>query len=104
MLNDCVTEAALYVLLFAFPAGAVAVILHRPAPVMVTVVPLTEHGCPLAGPEKLTASPELDVALTVKGLLPYCTLGNAPRLMDCDCVVEPCGRIMKLPDAGVAAL
>jgi hypothetical protein len=85
MLSDCVSEAALYVLLLF----AVAVILHRPAPVMVTVVPLTEHGCPLAGPEKLTGSLELDVALIVKGLPPYCALGNDPKVMVCDCVVDP---------------
>ena len=104
MLNDCVTEAALYVMLFACPPDCDAVILHRPAPVIVTVVPLTEHGCPLAGPEKLTGSPEFDVALTAKGLPPYCTLGNVPKVIICDCVVEPCGRMVKVPDTGVAAL
>ena len=89
MLNDSVTEVALYVLLFTCPAGAVAVIWHRPAPVMVTVVPLTEHGCPLAGPAKLIVSPELDIALTVKGLLPYCALGNVPKVIVCDLAAEP---------------
>src|ERR1700739_547518 len=88
MLSDCVTEAALYVLLFACPAGAVAVILQRPAPVMVTVVPLTEHG-PFADAERLTVSPELDAALTVKGLPPYWTLGNDPKVMVSDCVLAP---------------
>jgi hypothetical protein len=104
MLNDCVTEAPLYVLLYACPAGAVAVILHRPAPVVVPlavpVVVATVHG---PDAEKLTSSPDVDDALT-ENALPYCTLGNAPKVMVCDCVVEPLGRIIKLPDAGVAAL
>jgi len=88
------------------PAGTDAVIVHKPAPVVVplavpVVVP-TLHG-PIAGAEKLTGCPELDVALTVNPP-PYCTPGNVPKLIVCDCAVEPCGRIVNVADTGLAAL
>ena len=106
MLNDCVTEAALYVLLFgAEPVGADAMILHIPAPVVVPLaVPVDEPT--VHGPDttkKLTGSPELDVALT-ENVLPYCTVGNDPKMMVCGCVLEPCGVIANVPDTGVAEL
>jgi hypothetical protein len=90
MVNDWVTEAALYVLLFgAGPVGADAVILHKPAPVVVPlaapVVVFTVHG---PDAEKLTGSEAEDDALT-ENPLPYCTFGNGPKLIVCDCVVEP---------------
>jgi hypothetical protein len=72
-------------------------------PLAVPVVALTVHGCPLAGPEKVTGSP-VDVALTENPVLPYCTLGTGPQVMVCDCVVDPCGRMVNVPDTGVAAL
>jgi hypothetical protein len=87
MVNDWVTEAALYVLL----PDADAVIMHRPAPVVaplaVPAVAPTLHG-PVEVAEKLTGSPELDVALT-ENPVPYCTFTNGAKLMVCDCVVDP---------------
>jgi hypothetical protein len=93
------------VLLFgAGPPGADAVILHKPAPVVAPlaapVVAPTLHG---PDAEKLTGSEADDDALTVNPL-PYCTLGNGAKVMVCGCVVEPLGRIVNVPDAGVAAL
>ena len=87
-------------------AGAVAVILHKPAPLVVPLAVLavlaTAHG-PFAGAEKLTGSPDVDVPVT-ENPLPYCTGGKAPRVMVCDCTFEPCGRMVNVPDTGVAAL
>lgn len=90
MVNDWVTEAALYVLLFgAAPPAADTVILHKPAPVAaplaVPVVAPTLHG---PDAEKLTGSDAEDDALT-ENPLPYCTLGNGAKVIVCDCVVEP---------------
>jgi hypothetical protein len=78
-------------------AGAVAVIEHTPTPVM---LPLVVHG---PDAEKLTGSEAEDDALT-ENPLPYCTLGNGAKVMVCDCVVEPLGRIVNVPETGVAAL
>lgn len=105
IVNDWLTEAALYVLLFgAGPAGADAVILHKPAPV---VEPLAEPvvAPTLHGPEaeKLTGSEAEDDAVT-ENPLPYCTLGNGAKVMVCGCVVEPAGKMVNVPDTGVAAL
>jgi hypothetical protein len=65
-------------------AGAVAVIVHLPAPVVVPVaVPVvapTVQG-PLAA--KVTPAPDEEVALT-ENPLPYCTPGNCERLIVCD--------------------
>lgn len=104
-MNDRVCEAALYMELPDCPAGAVAVILHKPAPVTVPFAVLVDVPT-VHGPDavKLTGSPDVAVAVTVNTLLPYCTLGSGPKVMFCDCVVEPCGRIMNVPDTGVAAL
>ncbi len=52
--------------------------LQLPAPVMVTVLPLTVQ-LPLA--LKLTGSPDEAVALTVKGGLPKVLLAKAPKLI-----------------------
>jgi hypothetical protein len=92
-LNDWVTEAGLYVL---FPACD-AVILHTPTPL---VVPLVVHGPDAV---KLTDKPEEDDALN-ENVLPYCTLGNGAKVIVCDVVLEPAGRIMNVPEAGLAAL
>ncbi len=66
-------------------------IVHNPAPFVVPlavpVVAPTLHG-PVAGAEKLTGCPELDVALT-ENPPPYCTLGNGPKLIVCGCMLEP---------------
>lgn len=85
MANDCVNDAGLYVLL----PGAETVMVHKPAPVAAPlavpeVVP-TVHGPDAA---KLTGSEAEDDALTEKPL-PYGTLGNGPKLIVCDCTVEP---------------
>ena len=64
-----------------FP-GAIAVIVHKPTPV---VAPPVVHG-PEA--ENVTVSPEEAVALSEK-VLPYCTFGNGPRVMVCDWMLEP---------------
>ena len=78
-------------------AGADAVIEHTPIPV---TVPLVLH-CPDA--VKLTPKPEEDVALNEK-VLPYCKFCNCGKLIVCDCVLEPCGRIVNVPDTEFAAL
>jgi hypothetical protein len=64
------------------PAGADAVILHGPTPV---VPPLTVHGPDAV---KLTCSPEEDNALN-ENVPPYGTFGNCGKLIVCDCVLEP---------------
>jgi hypothetical protein len=78
MLNDWTTEAALYVLF----AGADAVMVHNPTPVM---APLVVHGPDAA---KLTARPEEDDALN-ENELPYCAIGNCGNRMVCDCRLDP---------------
>ena len=88
----------------AGPAGDDAVIVHNPAPVVaplaVPAVAPTVHG---PDAEKLTGSEAEDDALT-ENPLPYCTPANGAKVMVCDCVVEPAGRIANVPDTGVAAL
>ena len=93
MVNDWVTEAAVYVLL----AGADAVILHTPTP---EIVPSVEHGPDDA---KLTGAPTEDIALN-ENVLPYCTFGNCAKLIVCAVRLEPCGRIVNAPDTVLAAL
>ena len=66
--------AALYE---AFPACE-AVIVHEPAPVIVTVEPLTVQ-FPLEA--KVTANPELAVADTTKGASPKILLVSAPKVI-----------------------
>jgi hypothetical protein len=109
MVNVRFTEAALYVgpLLTGCPWATAAVIVHGPAAVTETlavpVVGATAH-VPVVVDEKLTGSPELEVALTVNPL-PYCKVpDDAKLLMVCDCRFEVCGRIMIVPVTGVAAL
>ena len=97
MVNDWVAEAALYETLPTVPASADAVIWHGPTPV---VVPLAVHGPDAV---KLTGIPEEDDALN-ENVFPYCTFGNCGKLIVCDCVSEPCGRIVKVPDTELAAL
>lgn len=92
-MNDWVTEAALYVLL----PGADAVIVHTPTAV---VVPLVVHGPDAA---KLTGWLAEDDALN-ENVLPYGTSCNSAKLIVCDCVLEPCGRIVNVPDTALAAL
>ena len=103
MVNDSTVVAALYAMLLIVPAAAVAVTVHRPAPVVVPVavpvVELTVQG-PLAA--KVTPMPVEEVALT-ENPLPYCTPGNCERLIICDCVVAPEDRIVKDPDTELAA-
>ena len=77
-MNDWTTEAALYVLF----AGADAVMVHWPTPVM---PPLVVHGPDVL---KLTARPDEDDALN-ENVLPYCTFGNCGKRMVCDCVLDP---------------
>jgi hypothetical protein len=78
ILNDCTTEAALYVLL----AGADAVMVHTPTPVM---PPLAVHGPDAV---KLTARPDEDDALN-ENVPPYATPGNCGKRMVCDCRLDP---------------
>jgi hypothetical protein len=83
MLNDWVSEAALYDgLALGADAGADAVILHRPTPVMapvaVPVVVPTVHG-----PDAVKVTGSEAVALT-ENVLPYCTFGNGAKLIVCD--------------------
>jgi hypothetical protein len=109
MENERLTLAALYVgpLFVGCPWATEAVRVHVPAAVTETLavpeVPPTVHG-PTAGAEKLTGSPEVDVALTEKPL-PYCKVpDDAKFMMVCGCRLEPCGRIVIVPETGVAAL
>ena len=85
-------------------AGADAVMVHNPAPVVVPLaVPVdapTVHG---PDAEKLTGNEAEDDALT-ENPLPYCTLASGAKLMVCDCLVDPLGRMANVPDTGVAAL
>jgi hypothetical protein len=76
--NDWATEAALYVL---FP-GTDAVIVHKPAPV---VVPLVVHGPDAV---KLTGCPAEDDALN-ENVPPYCTFCNVAKLIVWGVVVGP---------------
>ena len=78
-------------------AGADAVILHRPTPV---VVPFVVHGPDAVN---VTDKPEEDVALK-ENVLPYCTSARRAQLIVCDCRLEPWGRIVNPPDTGSAAL
>lgn len=91
-----VNEAALYVPF----AGADAVIEHRPTPLM---TPFAVHG-----PEavKLTGRPAEEVVLRElsENEFPYCAFGSGGKLMVCDCVAEPSGRTMNVPDTELAAL
>ena len=89
MLNDWVSEAALYDgLAPKADADADAVILHTPTPVMapvaVPVVAPTVHG-----PDAVKLTGCDAVALT-RNVLPYCTFGNCAKLIVCDCVLESC--------------
>jgi hypothetical protein len=63
-------------------AGADAVIVHTPTPVM---LPAVVHG---PDAEKLTVKPAEDDALN-ENVLPYCTAGNCGKRMVCDCRLEP---------------
>jgi hypothetical protein len=66
------------------PAATVAVILHKPAALVVPpaglLVVVSAHG-PFA--DKLMGCPAEELAVTEK-VLPYCTLGNGKKLMVCD--------------------
>ena len=93
MVNDWVSEAALYVLLL----GADAVMEQTPTPL---TVPFAAQ-CPDA--VKLTGRPAEDDALN-ENVLPYCTFCNGAKLIVCDIVLEPCGRTMNVPDTVFAAL
>jgi hypothetical protein len=97
MVNDWDTEAALYAVFPWVAAGAEAVIVHRPTPV---VLPLVVHGPDVA---KLTVWPTEDDALN-ENVLPYCTFGNCAKEIVCDFVVEFSGRIANVPDTELAAL
>ena len=95
-MNDWVTEAALYVEF----AGADALTVHTPTPVVLPVVPLIVHG-----PDgvKLTGRLAEDDALN-ENVLPYCTSCNGAKLIVCDNVLEPCARMANVPDTALAAL
>jgi hypothetical protein len=91
-------------------AGAEAVIVQRPTPVVVPVaVPFvvpTVHG-PVA--LKLTGCPsgllfDSAIALT-ENWFPYCTFGNCDgdQTIVCPCVVELAGKIVNDSETGVAA-
>ena len=63
-------------------AGADAVIVHKPTPV---VAPLVVHGPEAAN---VTVCPEEAVALNKKAP-PYCTFCNCGKVMVCDWMLEP---------------
>ena len=97
MVKDWVTEAALYDgLAPGSDAGADAVTLHTPTP---EIVPVFEHGPVVA---KLTGRLDEDVALN-ENVLPYCTFGSVAQVIVCDRVLDPCGRIVNVPDTALAA-
>jgi hypothetical protein len=79
-----------------FPC-ADAVIVHTPIPV---VPPLAVHGPDAV---KLTGRPAEEDALN-ENVLPYCTLCKGAKLIVCDIVLEPCGRIVNAPDTELAEL
>jgi len=65
------------------------------------VAPLPVHGPDAA---KLTVWPGgLDDALN-ENVLPYCTLCKGGKVIVCDVVLDPCGRIRNVPETVLAAL
>jgi hypothetical protein len=78
MVKDWVTEAALYVAFPVLYAGADAVIVHKPTPV---VLPLVMHGPDAV---KLTVCPGGEDDALNENVLPYCTFGNCGKTIDCD--------------------
>jgi len=76
------------------------VIEHDPPATIVTVLPLVPEvvQTEVVVEAKLTARPELAVALTVNGETPYVTLLSAPNVITCDA-----GFTVKLCVTGVAA-
>ena len=70
---------------------------QEPPAAIVTVLPATVQ-TDVVVEAKLTASPELAVALTVNGETPKLTLLSAPKLMVCDAALT-----VKLCVTGVAA-
>ena len=83
MVNDWDSEAALYMTLFVLYAGAEAVIVHKPTPV---VLPFVMHGPDAV---KLTVSPGGEDDALNENVPPYCTFGNCGKTIVCDCVLEP---------------
>ena len=53
---------------------------HVPPALIVTVLPFTVQTI-VVGDEKVTASPEEAVALTVNGAAPYVLLASAPKVI-----------------------
>jgi len=102
MVNDWVTEAALY---DGFApeadAGADALILHTPTPVM---APLRVHGPDAV---KVTGCPSgmpFDSAVALnENVPPYCTFGKVGQLIVCGSTVEPAGSIVNDSDTEFAA-
>ena len=78
--------------------ACVAVIVHRPTPLM---PPLVVQG-PVA--LRTIGSPEEAEMPLSENLLPYCIFGKVGKMIVCDWVLEPCGRIVKVPDTELAAL
>ena len=74
-----------------------AVIEQAPPATIVTVLPATVQ-TEVVVEAKLTARPELAVAVTVNGVTPYATPLSAPKAIVCDA-----GLTVKLCDTGVAA-
>ena len=100
-MNDWVTEAALYVGLPVVVPGADAVIVHGPIAVgLPLVVPFVVQ---FPDAVKLTVwPPTLEDAFNENGL-PYCTPCNCVKVIVCDIVLEPAGRIVNVPDTALAA-
>src|SRR6266446_2901754 len=92
MLNVCETFGA--ALKFASPACD-AVIVHKPAPVRCTTLPLTVQ---LPLPAKVTAKPDDAVAATPKSASPNVLLVSAPKV-----IVWPALLIVRVKLASVTA-
>jgi hypothetical protein len=73
------------------------VIEQAPSAAIVTVLPATVQTAVVLE-AKLTAKPELAVAVTVNGDTPYVTLLSAPKVIVCDAEFT-----VKLRDTGAAA-
>ena len=77
---------------------------QAPTPTIVTVLPATvQTGVVVEA--KLTASPELAVAVTVNGDTPYVTLLSVPKVMVCDAelTVKLCYTVVAAPYVALPA-
>jgi hypothetical protein len=83
--NDCGTDdAAAYVIPPVAPPAWLALMVHVPGPMMVTVPPLVTLQMPADAVLKVTVRPAEDVAETAKLPAVGFLSANAPKVMVCD--------------------